>query len=116
MKGTALRVLAAALIVSACTEWHTSHRAANGSYPPDRIPRAKVTLVEGMSVELLDTRIREDSVIGTQPASRARMAIATKRVSQIESLEFSQSRTLGLFASLGIAFAGITLYLVAHND
>jgi len=110
-----LSALVALLIALACTEWHTSPRSASGSYPPDKIPRAKVTVLDGTSLELVDARVRTDSIVGTDPTSSGRVAIPTNRISRIESLEFSQSRTFGLFASLGIAFVAASLYLVAHN-
>lgn len=115
MRVITLGSLVASLVAFACMEWHTSPRSASGSYPPDRVPRAKVTFVDGTSVELLDARMREDSIVGTEPASAARAAFPVKWVSRIESQEFSQSRTLSLFAGLGVAFAATTLYLVAHN-
>jgi hypothetical protein len=74
-----------------------------------------VTFVDGASVELLDARVRQDSVVGTQPASVARAAFPIERVSRIESQEFSQARTVSLFAGMGLAFIGVTLYVVAHT-
>ena len=115
MRSIALRSLVALLLAFACTEWHTSPRSAGGSYPPDRLPRAKVTFVDGTSVELLDARVRQDSVVGTHPASVARAEFPIERVSRIESQEFSQARTVSLFAGMGLAFIGVTLYVVAHT-
>ena len=115
MRSIAQRSLVATLLAFACTEWHTSPRSASGFYPPDRLPRAKVTLVDGKSVELLDARVRPDSVVGTEPASVARLAFRGERVSHIESQEFSQARTVSLFAAMGLAFVGVTLYLAAHT-
>jgi len=71
--------------------------------------------VDGSSVQLLDARIRADSVAGTDPTSRGRIAFATSRITRVESQEYSQSRTLTLFAAMGLAFLATTLYLVAHN-
>lgn len=115
MRSIAQRSLVASLLALACTEWHTSPRSAGGLYPPDRLPRARVTLVDGTSVELVDARVRQDSVVGTHPASAARAAFPIERVSRIESQEFSQSRTVSMFAGIGLAFIGVTLYAVAHN-
>ena len=110
-----LRSLVASLLAFACTEWHTSPRSASGSYPPDRLPRAKVTFADGRSVELLDARVRRDSIVGTDPASVARLAFPMERVSRVESQEFSQARTVSLFAGMGLAFIAVTLYVVAHT-
>jgi hypothetical protein len=115
MKSIAQRSLMAALLAFACTEWHTSPRLAGGSYPPDRLPRAKVTLVDGRSVQLLDARVRQDSVVGTDPASLARLAFPIERISRLQSQESSQARTVSLFAGMGLAFIGVTLYVVAHT-
>ena len=102
-------------IVSACTEWHVIPRTAGGFYPADRLPRAKIRLINGTSTDLSDTRIREDSVVGTDPASRARVAFSIRDVSQIESEEYSRSRTLLLGSAIAAAFLGIDLYGVAHQ-
>jgi hypothetical protein len=115
MRSIAQRSLVAALLAFASTEWNTSPRSASGLYPPDRLPRAKVTFVDGKSVELLDARVRPDSVVGTEPASLARLAFPIEQVSRIESQEFSQARTVSLFAAMGLAFVGVTLYIVAHT-
>jgi hypothetical protein len=74
-----------------------------------------VTFVDGTSVELLDLRVRQDSVVGTHPASVARTAFPIGRVARIESQEFSQARTVSFFAGLAAAFAAITLYAIVHN-
>jgi len=113
-----VRVVAAILavgIVSACTEWHVIPRTAGGFYPADRLPRAKIRLINGTSTDLSDTRIREDSVVGTDPASRATVAFSIRDVSQIESQEYSRSRTLLLGSAIAAAFLGIDLYGVAHQ-
>jgi hypothetical protein len=115
MRSVALRSLVALLLAFACTGWNESPRSASGSYPPDRLPRAKVTFVDGTSVELLDVRVRQDSVVGTDPASVGRAAFPIERVSRIESQEFSQARTVSFFAGLAAAFAAITLYAVTLN-
>ena len=113
-----VRVVAAILavwIVSACTEWHAIPRTAGGFYPTDRLPRAKIRLINGTSSELSDTRIREDSVVGTDPSSRARVAFSIRDVSQIESEEYSRSRTLLFGSAIAAAFLGIDLYAIAHQ-
>ena len=115
MRSIAQRSLVAALLAFACTEWNTSPRSVSGLYPPDRLPRAKVTFADGRSVELLDARVRQDSIVGTDPVSVARLAFPMERVSRVESQEFSQARTVSLFAGMGLAFIAVTLYLVAHT-
>ena len=77
--------------------------------------RAKIRLINGTSTDLSDTRIREDSVVGTDPASRATVAFSIRDVSQIESQEYSRSRTLLLGSAIAAAFLGIDLYGVAHQ-
>jgi hypothetical protein len=74
-----------------------------------------VTFVDGTSVELLDARVRQDSVVGTHPASLGRVAFPIERVSRIESQEFSQARTVSLFAGMGLAFIGLTFYVIVHG-
>jgi hypothetical protein len=115
MKKFTLAAFVLPLVPLACTEWHTSPRAADSSYPPDRVPRARITLSNGATLEIRDARIRPDSVVGIDPVSASPVAAAITQVSRIESEEFSESRTLWLFASLGAAFLATTLYVVAHN-
>ena len=110
-----LELFVVSLVALACTEWHTSPRTANSSYAPDRVPRARVTLSNGTTIQIRDARIRADSVVGTDPVSVSRVAFAISQVSRIESEEFSQLRTVLLFAGLGVAFLATTLYVVAHD-
>ena len=93
----------------ACTEWQTSPRAASDLYPQQRIPRARVTVARGTRVVLADARVRSDTIIGTDPDSRARVAIPTNQVVKLESQEYSQFRTVSLFAGFGLAFIAATL-------
>jgi hypothetical protein len=71
--------------------------------------------VDGSSVQLLDARVRRDSIVGTETTSNARLAISTNRVTRLESMELSKGRTVFLAATLGLAFLAADLYLVAHN-
>ena len=111
-----LQGLSLALAVTACTQWHPIPRASTGLYASDRVPRAKLTLVNGATHELHDARIKTDSIVGTDPISGARAAFSIGEISTIASEEFSRSRTL-LFASvLAATLLGIDLWVVAHTD
>jgi hypothetical protein len=109
------RCVLASLLLSACTEWHTSPRAASDLYPSQRIPRARVTVAGGAQLILADARVRPDTIIGTEPNSTARVAIPANQVVKLESQEYSQFRTVSLFAGIGLAFLAVTLYMVAHE-
>ena len=99
-----------------CTEWHTSARTLDGSYGPDRIPRARVTMTNGRQVVLLEAKVRTDSIVGTEPVGRARIAVAANQVARLESQEFSQLRTTLLGAFVGATFLVVTLFLVANQE
>jgi hypothetical protein len=105
----------AASLACACTESHAISRAPNGSYPPDRLSRAKIVLTNGSSVKLTDLRVRVDSVIGTTSASRARAAFSVTEISGIESQEYSRTRTLFLLSAFAGTVLGIDLYTVGHR-
>jgi hypothetical protein len=105
----------AALLLCACTQWHTIPRADNGFYPQGRVSRAKIALVNGGTVKVNDLRIRDDSVIGTNPASRGRAAFSVSDISRIDSQEYDRPRTLFLLSAVAGAFLGIDLYMVPHR-
>ncbi|MFL5593179.1 MAG: hypothetical protein ACJ785_01075 [Gemmatimonadaceae bacterium] len=105
----------ASLVVLACAEWYTSPPTAGGVFTQQRIPRARVTVAGGTRVVLVDARVRPDTITGTDPGSRARVAIPTNKVVKLESEEYSQLRTLSLFAGVGLAFIAVNLYAIAHN-
>jgi hypothetical protein len=105
----------AALLACACTEWHAIPRAPNGFYPQGRLSRAKIALVSGSTVKINDLRIREDSVVGTNPASRGRAAFSVSDVSRIDSQEYSRARTLLLLSAFAGTFLGIDLFMVGHR-
>jgi len=105
----------AALLACACTEWHVIARTPNGSYPQGRLSHAKIALVDGSSVKINDLRIRDDSVVGTNPASRGRAAFAVSDISRIDSQEYSRGRTLFLLSALAGTILGIDLYTVGRT-
>lgn len=105
----------AALLVCACTQWHTIPRADNGFYPQGRLSRAKIVLVNGGTAKINDLRIRDDSVVGTNPASRGRAAFSVSDISRIYSQEYDRPRTLLLLTAVAGAFLGIDLYMVPHR-
>jgi hypothetical protein len=114
---TSMRVLiaaVAALLACACTEWHVIARTANGSYPQGRLSHAKVALVDGSTVKINDLRIRDDSVVGTNPASRGRAAFSGRDISRIDSQEYSRGRTLLLLSAVAGTILGIDLYTVGR--
>ena len=113
MRLFALAVFVMSLVTIGCTEWYPSARGTNSSYPPQRIPRARVSLANGRTVQLLDARIRSDSVTGFDPVSASRIGFPLSRVARIESHEFSLSRTVLLSAGLGVAVVAITLVMAA---
>ena len=105
----------AALLACACTEWHVIARTPNGSYPQGRLSHAKIALVDGSSVKINDLRIRDDSVVGINPASRGRAAFAISDISRIDSQEYSRGRTLFLLSALAGTILGIDLYTVGRT-
>jgi hypothetical protein len=105
----------AAFLACACTEWHAIPRAPNGFYPPGRLAHAKIALVNGSSVKINDLRIREDSAVGTDPASRGRAAFSVSDISRVESQEYSRARTLFLVSAFASTILGIDLYMVGHR-
>ena len=117
-KSALIRVVAPLVVASlacACTEWHSIPRAANGSYPTDRLARAKITLVNGSSMRVNEVRVRADSVVGTDPATAGRAAFSVREISRIDSQEYSRFRTLTLVGSLVGTFLGIDLFTVRHR-
>lgn len=113
-----MRVLVAAvaaLLACACTEWHMIARTPDGSYPQGRLFHAKITLADASTVKVNDLRIRDDSVVGTNPASRARAAFSVSDISRIDSQEYSRGRTLFLVSALAGAILGIDLYTVGRT-
>ena len=105
----------AAVLACACTEWHAIPRNPNGFYPQDRLSRAKIAMVSGSTVKINDLRIRDDSVLGTDPASRARVAFSVSDISRIDSQEYSRPRTLFLLSAFAGAILGIDLYTVSNR-
>jgi hypothetical protein len=105
----------AALLACACTEWHAIPRTPNGFYPQDRLSRAKIALVTGSTVKINDLRIRDDSVVGTNPASRGRAAFSVSDISRIDSQEYSRARTLFLLSAFAGTILGIDLFMVGHR-
>jgi hypothetical protein len=105
----------AALLACACTEWHVIARTPDGSYPQGRLSRAKIALVDGSTVKINDLRIRGDSVVGTNPASRGRAAFSVSDISHIDSQEYSRGRTLFLLSALAGTILGIDLYTVGRE-
>jgi hypothetical protein len=105
----------AALLACACTEWHEIARTPTGSYPQGRLSHAKIALVDGSSVKIDDLRIRDDSVVSTNPASRGRAAFAISDISRIDSQEYSRGRTLFLLSALAGTILGIDLYTVGRT-
>ena len=78
-------------------------------------PTYKIALVNGSSVKINDLRIREDSAVGTDPASRGRAAFSASDISRIESQEYSRARTLFLVSAFASTILGIDLYMVGHR-
>jgi hypothetical protein len=108
-------IAAAALLVCACTEWHAIPRTPDGVYPQGRLSRAKIALVNGGTVKINDLRIRDDSVVGTNPASRGTAAFSVGDVSRIDSQEYNRARTLLLLGALAGTILGVDLYTVGHR-
>jgi len=90
-------------------------RTPDGSYPQGRLFHAKITLADASTVKVNDLRIRDDSVVGTNPASRARAAFSVSDISRIDSQEYSRGRTLFLVSALAGAILGIDLYTVGRT-
>ncbi|MGZ3332355.1 MAG: hypothetical protein ACXU9O_15185 [Gemmatimonadaceae bacterium] len=111
----AVTAAVAALFVCACTQWRTIPRAANGFYPQGRLSRAKIALVNGRTVKINEPQIRDDSVVGTNLASRGRAAFSVSEISRIDSQEYDRPRTLFLLSAVAGAFLGIDLYMVPHR-
>ncbi len=105
----------AALLACACTEWYAIPRAPNGFYPQSRLSRAKIALVNGSTVKINDLQIRDDSVVGTNTASRGRAAFSVSDISRIDSQECNRARTLFLLSAFAGTIFGIDLYMVPHR-
>jgi hypothetical protein len=105
----------AALLACACTEWHAIPRAPNGFYPPGRLARAKIALVNGSRVKINVLQIRDDSVVGTDPASGGRAAFSVRDISRIDTQEYSRARTAFLVSAFASTILGVDLYMVGHR-
>ena len=108
-------LLIVCLLSSACTRWYEEKRTVDGTYEPDRIPRARVTLRDGTAIDLLEARIDPDSVVGTEPHGRARRAISVKEIAAIDSKEFSVLQTTALIVGVGVALLLYTFYQIASD-
>jgi hypothetical protein len=96
-------------------EWHAIPRTPDGFYPQGRLSRAKIALVNGSTVKINDLRIRDDSVVGTNPSSGGRAAFFVRDISRIDSQEYSRPRTLFLLSAFAGTVFGIDLYTVGHR-
>lgn len=66
----------------------------------------------GQQIVLLEAKVRPDSIVGTEPKGRARIALPASQVKSIESEEFSAFRTTLLAGVAAGSFVVITLVML----
>jgi hypothetical protein len=111
MRNLGLRHCCAILIVAftaGCSVWRPVPGAGFARGGNDRLDRALLSLRDGSEIELENTTISRDSIVGFRGDNLTRFAIARSEVTRVEGRETNGASTFVVGALVPVAVAFLT--------